>query len=74
MDVDGNTYLNLASKGNEAKVCELLLRYDTEIIALSNKEDKTVRDIAKDKGHKNVLNVLKAEYERSGTFFKNKFK
>ena len=74
MDVDGNTYLNLAAKGNEAKVCELLLRYDTEIITLSNKEDKTAKDIAKDKGHKNVLNVLKAEYERSGTFFKIEFK
>ena len=73
MDVDGNTYLNLAAKGNAAKVCELLLRYDTEIITLSNKEDKTARDIAKDKGHENVLNVLTAEYERSGTFFKIKF-
>ena len=73
MDVDGNTYLNLACKRNEAEVCELLLRYDTEIITLLNKEDKTVRDIAKDKGLKNVLNPLKAEYERSGTFFKIKF-
>ena len=70
MDADGNTYLHLAAKGNQAKVCELLLRYDTEIITLLNKEDKTARDIAKEKGHKKVLNALKAEYERSGTFFK----
>ena len=70
MDVDGNTYLHLAAKNNKAKVCELLLRYDTEIITSLNKEDKTARDIAKDKGCTNVLNVLKAEYERSGTFFK----
>ena len=73
MDVDGNTYLNLAYKRNEAKVCELLLRYDTEIITLLNKEDKAARDIAKDKGLNYVLNALKAEYERSGTLFEIKF-
>ena len=55
MDVDGNTYLYLAAKGNQAKVCELLLRYDTEITTLLNKKDKTARKIAKDNCHKDVL-------------------
>ena len=69
MDVDGNTYLHLAARGNEAKVCKLLLRYDTQIITLLNKEDKTAKEIAKDNGHKDVLNALKVEYERAGIFF-----
>ena len=69
MDVDGNTYLHLAAKGNKAKVCKLLLRYDTEIITLLNKKDETARDIAKNRGYENVLNALKTEYERSGKFF-----
>ena len=71
MDVDGNTYLHLAAKGNQAKVCELLFRYDTEITTLLNKEDKTARKIAKDNGNKDVLNALKVEYERAGMFFNN---
>ena len=69
MDVDGNTYLHLAARGYEAKVCKLLLRHDAEIITLLNKKGETARDIAKDRGYKNVLNALKTEYERSGTFF-----
>ena len=32
MDKDGNTYIHLAAVGNQANVCELLLKYDTEII------------------------------------------
>ena len=71
MDVDGNTYLHLAAKGNQATVCELLFRYDTEITTLLNKEDKTAREIAKDNGNKDVLNALKVEYERAGMFFNN---
>ena len=70
MDVDGNTYLHLAAEGNHAKVCELLLKYDTEIITLLNKEDKTALEIAKDNSHWDVLNALKAEYERKGQVFK----
>ena len=69
MDVDGNTYLHLAARGYKAKVCKLLLRHDAEIITLLNKKGETARDIAKDRGYKNVLNALKTEYERSGTFF-----
>ena len=71
MDVDGNTYLHLAAKGNQTNVCQLLLKYDTEIISLLNKEDKTAREIAKDNGHKEVSNALKVEYERAGLFFEN---
>ena len=66
MDDKGNTYLHLAAEGNHANVCKLLLRYDTEIITLLNKEDKTAREIAKNNGHGEFLNALKAEYERKG--------
>ena len=69
MDVDGNTYLHLAAKGNGAKICQLLLRYDTDIITLLNKEDKTAWEIAKDNGRQDVLNALKIEFERAGMFF-----
>ena len=69
-DVDGNTYLHLAVEGNHDKVCELLLRYDTEIISLLNKEDQTAMDIAQKNSHVDVLNALKAEYERKGMVFK----
>ena len=66
MDISGNTYLHLAALGNQAKVCELLLKYDTEVADLSNKNDKTARDIAKENHYVNVLNVLKAQYNRIG--------
>ena len=68
MDVNGNTYLHLAAEGNQAKVCELLLKYDTEIITLLNKKDEAARKIAGDNGHNDVLNVLKGEFEREGMF------
>ena len=67
-DSGGNTYLHLAAEGNQAKVCELLLQYDTDIINLLNKKDETAREIAKMNGHKDVLNALKVEYERAGMF------
>ena len=73
MDVDGNTYLHLAAKGNHAKVCELLLRYDTEILTLLNKKDETAMEIAKNNTHGEVLNAMKAEYERKGMVFKTFF-
>ena len=66
MDNDGNTYLHLAAVGNHAKVCELLFKYDTEAINLLNKKDKTARDIAQEKCHKDALRVLKEEYDRTG--------
>ena len=69
MDFDGNTYLHLAAQGNQAEICNLLLKYDTEIITLLNKKDETARKIAKDNGYKDVLNAVKAEYERSGMYF-----
>ena len=73
MDDDGNTYLHLASQGNQPKICELLLKYDTEMINLLNKDDKTAREIAKDNGHEDVLNVLKEKCEREGMFFLTAF-
>ena len=69
MDHDGNAYLHLASEGNQPKVCELLLIYDTEIITLLSKDDKTARDISDDKGCKDVLNVVNENYERAGISF-----
>ena len=69
MDDKGNTYLHLAAEGNHAKVCELLLRYDTEIITLLNKKDKTARELAKINDHGDDFNALKAEYERIGRLF-----
>ena len=69
MDDEGNTYLHLAAEGNHAKVCELLLRYDSEIITLLNKKDKTARGLAKDYNHGDALNAMKAEYERIGKVF-----
>ena len=69
MDVHGNTYLHLAAERNQAKVCELLLKYDTETITLLNKKEETARKIATDNNHNDVLNVLKTEYEREGMFF-----
>ena len=68
MDDNGNTYLHLAAEGNKAKICELLLKYDTEIITLLNKDDKTAQNIAQDSGYRDVLNTLKAEYDRTGMF------
>ena len=70
MDNDGNTYLHLAAFGNHANVCELLLKYDTEFITLLNKKDKTARNIAQEKNYKDVLVVLKPEYDRKGMFFR----
>ena len=69
MDDKGNTYLHLAAEGNHAKVCELLLRHDSEIITLLNKKDKTARELAKNNSHGETLNALKAEYERKGKLF-----
>ena len=69
MDIDGNTYLHLAAKGNQAKICDLLLKYDREIITLENKKGETGRQIAKSNGYCDVLNALKGVYERAGMFF-----
>ena len=69
MDVNGNTYLHLAAEGKNSKVCELLLKYDTEIITLLNKRDETSMNIAEDNWDQNVLNTLKAEYDRAGMLF-----
>ena len=69
MDVDGNTYLHLAAEGNHSKICELLLKYDTEIITLLNKKDETARNIAKSNGYNDVLDALKTEFDREGMFF-----
>ena len=66
MDANGNTYLHLAAEGNRAEICELLLKYDTEIISLLNKKCQTAWKIAEDHDHKDVLNALKIEYERAG--------
>ena len=66
MDANGNTYLHLAAKKNRAEVCKLLLKYDTEIMFLLNKKDKTARRIVEDNGHQDVLNALETEYERAG--------
>ena len=66
MDGNGNSYLHLAAGENRAEICELLIKYDTEIISLLNKKDQTARKIAEDHGHKDVLNALKTEYERAG--------
>ena len=68
MDTDGNTYLHLAADGNQSKVCEILLKYDSEIIFLLNKKDESARDIAMKNGYKNVLKALKVEYDRAGMF------
>ena len=59
MNDEGNTYLHLAAEANHAKVCELLLRYDTEIITLLNKENKTAREIAKNNNHGDSLNAIR---------------
>ena len=73
MDNDGNTYLHLAAEGNQASVCELLLKCDTDIITLLNKKDESAKKkkekIAQDNGHKDVLNALKIEYEKTGMLF-----
>ena len=69
MDNDGNTYLHLACQGNHPKICELILKYDTETINLLNKDDKTAMDLAKDNSHKDLINTLKTKYERAGMFF-----
>ena len=68
MDTDGNTYLHLAADGNQSKVCEILLKYDSEIIFLLNKKDESARDIAMKNGYKDVLKALKVEYDRAGMF------
>ena len=68
-DIDGNTYLHLAAERNQAKVCELLLKYDTEIISVLNRNNETAREIALDNGHLDVLNTLKAEFVRAGMLF-----
>ena len=66
---DGNTYLHLAANGNHSEVCKLLLKNDTEITNLLNKNDETARDIAKKNGYKDVLNALKAQFDRAGMFY-----
>ena len=69
MDADGNMYLHLAAAGNQQKICKLLLGYDTEFTTLLNKEGKTARDIALKNDYQDVLNVLKAQYDREGIIF-----
>ena len=66
MDTDANTYLHLAAEKNHAKICELLLQYDTEIISLLNRKDETAMEIAKNNDYKDISKVLKGEYERIG--------
>ena len=66
MDADGNTYLHLAADGNQFKVCKLLLKYDTDILTLLNQKGESAREIAKKSGYKDVLNSLKAYYDRIG--------
>ena len=56
MDKDGNTYLHLAAVGNQT-LCELLLKYDAEIITLLNRKDKTARDIPKEIIHINNFSL-----------------
>ena len=68
MDIYGNTYLHAAADGSHDKICELLLRYDAAITDLLNKKDETARDIAKKKNSKDVLNILKAHYDKTGIF------
>ena len=68
MNAEGNTYLHVATDGNHLKVCEILLKYDIEIITLSNKKDETAKDIAVRTRYKDVLSVLKAQYDRAGMF------
>ena len=69
MDAQGNTYLHLAAAGNQQKICKLLLDYDTEFTTLLNKEGKTAREIAMESDFKDILNVLKAQYDREGIIF-----
>ena len=66
MDIDGNTYLHLAADGNQANVCEILLKYDIESITLLNKKDETARDIAEKNDYKDVLKTLKPQYDKAG--------
>ena len=68
MDIDGNACLHLAADGNHSKICEMLLKYDTDIITLLNKNDETARDVAMENSHENVLNALKVKYDRPGMF------
>ena len=68
MDTDGNTYLHLAANGNQPKVCEIILKFDSEAISLLNKKDESARDIAEKNGYKDVLNALKVHYDRAGMF------
>ena len=68
MDVDGNTYLHLAANGNQSKVCEILLKYDSDIISLLNKKDESAKDIAMKNDFKDVLKTLKVQCDRAGMF------
>lgn len=43
----------------------MLLKYDTDIITLLNKNGETARDVAMKNCHKNVLNALKVQYDRA---------
>ena len=67
-DVDGNSYLHLAAEANQAEICQLLLQYDTDTLHLSNKNNKTAMDLARDYRHEDVLTLLKPEYDRAGIF------
>ena len=44
----------------------MLLKYNTDIITLLNKKDKTATEIAQEKTHKDVLLTLKEEFDRDG--------
>ena len=68
LDNHGNSYLNCAAAGNQPDICQLLLEYGIDIILL-NKKEESARDIASNKGYKNVLNVLKTKYDRIGNYF-----
>ena len=67
-DVDGNSYLHLAAETNQSKIFQLLLKYDTVVLSLSNKGNKTAMDLARDNCHEDILILLKPECDRAGLF------
>ena len=64
-DADGDTYLHCAAVDNQAEVCNLLLSYEIDVTLL-NEKDETARDIAIKYNYEDVLNVMKADYDRVG--------
>ena len=68
LDAHGSSYLHCAVAGNHPDICRLLLEHDIDVTLLNEKEE-SARDLAKSKGYKNVLNVLKDKYDRIGNYF-----